>query len=142
MSEDRKNADYDSEPVRYCTRCYSLKIKYEEELDTEYCDNCGCLEITEAPIEIWEQKYEKRYGHKFAIKNEDPKKAFIFSLSIEELKSKVYHSDKWQQIIYTIYPGFPRGYSKADSIILFFHNILKDNKMDDLKILLFKLLKY
>lgn len=142
MPEDKIDTNYDSEPVRYCARCYSLKIKYEEEMDSEYCADCGCFEITEAPIEEWEKKYEKRYGHKFAVKTEDPKKTFIFSLSLEELKTKVYNSEKWKNIIYAIYPKFPRGYSRTDSIILFFHNIIKDNKLNDLKMLLFKLFKY
>ena len=134
--------DYDSEPVRYCAKCYSLKIKYEDSKDADYCADCGCFDITDAPIEVWEEKYEKRYGHKFAVKTEDPKKTFVFNLSIEDLKKRVYHSEKWKQIIYSLYPKFPGGYSKADSIILFFHQIVKDNKISDLKMLLLKLIKY
>ena len=56
MPETRELNDYDSEPVRYCSRCYSLKVKYDETLDSEYCGDCGCSDISEAPIEIWEEK--------------------------------------------------------------------------------------
>ena len=142
MPENREINDYDAEPVRYCARCYSLKVKYEESLDSEYCADCGCSDILEAPFEVWEQKYEKRYGHKFAVKTEDPKKSFIFNLTTEELKTKVYKSDKWRDIIKSLYPKVPGGLSKADSIILFFHTLLKDNKINDLKFLLLKLFKY
>lgn len=134
--------EYDLEPVQYCANCYSLKIKYEEAMDSEYCADCGCSDIVEAPFDVWEGLYEKRYGHKFAVKNDDPKKSFIFNLSLEELKTKVYKSTIWKDIIKTMYPRFPGGLSKADSIILFFHTIIKDNRLNDLKFLLLKRFKY
>ena len=134
--------DYDSEPVRFCARCYSLKVKYDEEMDSEYCADCGSSDILELPFEAWEQKYEKRYGHKFAVKTEDPHKTFIFNLSTEDLKKKVCNSDKWKEIIKSIYPSFPGGLTKAESIILFFHTLIKENKLNDLKFLLSKLFKY
>ena len=145
MPDAKEYNDYDSEPVRYCARCYSLKIKCDDTMDSEcceYCDDCGCSDVNEAPFEVWEQKYEKRYGHKFAVKNEDPKKSFIYNLTTEELKTKIYKSEKWKYIIRSLYPKFPEGLSKADSIILFFSTILKDNKLNDLKLLLLKLFKY
>ena len=134
--------DYDSEPVRYCARCYSLKVKYDEEMESEYCDECGSSDILELPFEAWEKKYEQRYGHKFAVKTEDPKKTFIFNLSVEDLKKKVCNSDKWKEIIKSMYPSFPGGLTKAEAIILFFHTIIKENKLTDLKFLLLKLFKY
>ena len=127
IPEFRGIGDYDSEPVRYCSKCYSLKVKYEEEIDSEYCADCGCSDILESSFAEWEQKYERRYGHKFAVKNEDPKKSFIFNLSLEKIKTKVYNSEKWKDIIKTLYPKFPGGLSKADSIILFFDTIIKHN---------------
>lgn len=142
MSEATELNNYDSEPVRYCANCYSLKVKYDESTNLEYCGDCGCLDIHEAPIEEWEKKYERRYGHKFTEKQEDPKKTFVFSLTTEELKTKIYNSEKWKSIIKSIYPRFPGGLSKADAIILFFHHIIQDNKLNDLKFLLFKLIKY
>lgn len=142
MDDQERLNDYDSEPVRYCAKCYSLKIKGDDSTDFEYCADCGCSDIREAPFEVWEEKYETKYGHKFAIKTEDPKKTFIFSLTTEQLKTKVYKSDKWKDIIRSLYPRFPGGLSKADSIILFFHTLIKDNKLNELKLLLLKLFKY
>jgi hypothetical protein len=138
MDEQEKLNDYDSEPVRYCARCYSLKIKYDETLDSEYCGDCGCSDTIEAPIEEWEKKYERRYGKKFAEKQEDPKKTFIFRMPLEKIKSKVYNSPKWREIIKAIYPRFPGGYGKADSILLFFDTLVKQNRLDELKLFLFK----
>ncbi len=37
MSEARGLNDYDSEPVTYCARCYSLKVKHEDA--GEFCEN-------------------------------------------------------------------------------------------------------
>ena len=141
MSEQEKINDYDSEPVKYCARCYSLKVKYEEALDSEYCAECGSTDILEAPIEEWEKKYERRNGHKFTVKEEDPKKTFIFKLSLEELKTKLYNSDKCKEIIHAIYPGFPGGLSKIESVLLFFDTLIRQNKLNELKLLLFKRFK-
>lgn len=142
MDNQERPNDYDAEPVKFCAKCYSLKVKYEEATDSDYCGDCGCTDILEAPFEVWEQKYEGRYKHKFAEKNEDPKKSFIFSLSIEKLKQKVYDSENWREIIKSIFPRFPGGYGKADSVILFFDTVVKQNKVEELKLLLFKLFKY
>ena len=126
----------------YCARCHSLKIKHEDALDTDYCAECGSTDILEDPIEVWEQKYERKYGKKFAVRTEDPKKSFIFNLPIEKLKQKVYDSPKWEVIIKSMFPRFPEGYGKADSVILFFNIIVKQNRLEELKLLLFKLFKY
>ena len=141
IPERREVGDYDAEPVRYCSRCYSLKVKYEEDIDSEYCADCGCSDILESSFEEWEQKYEKRYGHKFAVKTNDPQKSFLFNLPLEKIKTKIYNSEKWRDIIKSLYPRFPGGLSKADSIILFFDTIIKDNKINDLKYTLLKIFK-
>jgi hypothetical protein len=142
MSEIDKTQDYDSEPVRYCARCYSLKIKYEEVIDSECCADCGSSDILEAPIEEWEKKYERRYGHKFTVKESDPKKTFIFKLPLEKLKTKVYESPMWKDIIRSVYPSFPGGLGRADSIILFFDTLIKQGRLDELKMILYKRFKY
>ena len=142
MSEEEKNQDYDSEPVKYCARCFSLKIKYEESIDSEYCADCGSSDILEAPVEEWEKKYETRYKHKFAQKTEDPKNSFVFKMSLDKLKSRIYGSAKWKDIIKSMYPHFPEGYGKADSIILFFDTLIKQNRINELKLLLFKHFKF
>lgn len=134
--------DYDIEPVKYCARCYSLKIKYEESLDSEYCAECGSTDVLESPIEEWERKYERRYGHKFTVKEENPEKTFFFRLTTKELMHKVSDSPKWNEIIRGIYPHFPRGYSKTDSLILFFDTLIKQNRLGELRLFLFKHFKY
>lgn len=142
MPDEVTYNDYDSEPVRYCSRCYSLKVKYEEEMDSEYCADCGCSDISESSFDEWEKKYEKRYRKKFVQKTEDPKKTFIFNLSLEKLKTRVFQSPKWKDIIRSMYPSFPEGLSRTDSVILFFNTIIKDNKINELKLLLLKVFKY
>ena len=142
MSKTNDHTDYDSEPVTYCARCYSLKIKHEDILDLDCCADCGSTDILETSIDDWEKKYERRYKHKFVQKEEDPKKTYIFKLSIEQLKTMVYQNENWRDIIKAIYPHFPGGYSKADSIILFFDTLFKQNKLDELRLLLFKQFKY
>lgn len=137
-----KSDNYDAEPVVFCSRCYSLKVKYEESTGSEYCGTCGCTDIQEAPFPVWEKKYEDRYRHKFVEKNEDPKKSFVFNLSFKDLKRRVYESPQWKEIIKQMFPNFPEGYSKADSIILFFDTVVKKNKTEELRLLLFKLIKY
>ena len=78
MDNGRKNKDYDSEPVKFCSKCYSLKVTYEDALGLECCADCGSSEISEASLEEWEKKYVQRYGHKLVVKNEDPRKTYIF----------------------------------------------------------------
>lgn len=134
--------DYDSEPVKYCARCYSLKIKYEDALDSECCAECGSTDIQEAPIEEWEKKYERRYNRKFIQKTEDPKNTYFFKLTTKELMDKVSNSLKWREIIRGLYPHFPREYGKADSIVLFFDTLIKQNRLGELKLFLFKHFKY
>jgi len=137
MDNHKTHNDYDSEPVRYCAKCYSLKIKYEESIDSECCADCGSSDVLEAPIEEWEKKYERRYGHKFTEKNNDPKKSFIFKLPLNKLKTKVYESESCREIIKALYPRFPGGLSRADAVILFFDTLIKQNRLDELKLLLF-----
>ena len=139
MTTYEKVTDHEEEPVKYCPRCLSLKIKYEELRDLEYCGDCGCTDVLETSFDDWEGKYERRYGHKFVEKNNDPRKSYIFNLSIKELKQKMYESNNWKSVIKSMYPRFPEGYSKIDTILIFFDQIIKDNKLDDFKILLTKI---
>lgn len=139
MSEHDKSNDYNSEPVAYCAECYSLKIKYEEVIDSDCCMECGCTSIKEAPFETWEKMYEYRYGHKFAEKNNDASKSLVFNMSLSKLMMKVAECPRWDSIIRRIYSCFPRGLSKSDSIVMFFDKLVKDNKINVLKELLYKL---
>ena len=133
MPYPEKHINYDDEPIVFCSRCYSLKIKYEEAIDSDCCMDCGCSDILETSIDNWERLYEKRYGHKYVVKNNNPKDSMIFKLSLNELKEKVYKNPSWKEIIHCIYPHFPGGLGKADSIILFFDKLIKDNKIDALR---------
>lgn len=142
MSDKNNIEDYNTEPVTYCARCYSLKIKHEDVLDADYCGECGSTDTAEASIEEWEQLFERRYGHKYAEKSIDPKKSYIYNLPIDKLKKRVYDSPYWKDIIKSIFPRFPKGYSKVDSIILFFDSVFKHNRLEDLRLLLFNYYKY
>lgn len=140
MTEEPFNA-YDLEPVRFCARCYSLKIKYEEAIDADCCMDCGSSDTLTASIEEWENMYERRYGRKFVMKSNDPKRSPIFKLPISKLKDKVFESPSWRAIIKTLYPKFPKRLDKAESIILLFDKLVRDNRIDDLRLLLIKYLK-
>ena len=142
MDAQERHEGYDEEPVRYCSRCYSLKIKYNEALDFEYCDDCGCTDTQESSVEEWEQLYEHRYGHKFAVKTDDPEKTFIYQLTTAQLKTRVYEDPEWRTIIRTLYPNFPSGYGKADSVILFFDRLIRDRRLNELRLYLVNHLKF
>lgn len=139
MATYKKVMLYDSEPVKFCTKCLSLKVLYEDIRDIEYCGECGCTDVEEAPLDVWEQKYEKKYGHKFVEKGTNPRNSYIFNLTNNEIKQRLFASENWRKAIETIYPYFPRGYSKIDTILLFWDKILKDNKLDDFKLELTKI---
>ena len=129
---------YDDEPVLYCKRCYSLSIRHEDAIGMDCCTECGCSDIAEASFDEWENLYSNRYGHKFVEKNTDPKKSYIFNLPIRDLKSIMYKEDNWKNVIKSIYPGFPEGLGREDSIIMFFDKLAKDNNMDSLRMYLYK----
>lgn len=139
MPDQDRNIDYDSEPVVYCARCLSLKIKHEEALDIDCCGDCGSTDVIESSIEVWEKRYESKYGKKYAVKSEDPRNSPIFKLSIPKLMKKVSECSKWESIIKGVYNHFPKGVSKADSIVMFFDRLVRDNKLDDLRLLLYKM---
>lgn len=135
-SDRNKNSDYDSEPVRYCPKCYSLKIRFEEAIGTECCMDCGCSDIEETTISDWERLYEQRYGHKFVQKDSNPRNHPIFRTTVRELKNLVYENPSYWKIIKRMYPKFPGGLGRADSVIMFFDKLSKDNRIDELRMLL------
>ena len=141
MSESTYS-NYDAEPVEYCSRCYSLKIKYEESIDSPCCMDCGCSDVETTSIENWEKLYEGRYGKKYVVKQQDPSKTYIYNLPINQLKNLIFNSKDWRKILRYLYPHFPKGYSKIDSILLFFDKLVKDNRLNDLRLLLYHKLKH
>lgn len=57
---------YNMEPVFYCRKCLSLKIRDVKHVeDSEYCDECGSTDIGTASIEEWEALYKAKYGHRY-----------------------------------------------------------------------------
>lgn len=133
MSKQDKIKDYDSEPVLYCANCYSLKILHEDSIDMDYCGECGCSNFKEASAEEWSELFERRYGHKFIEDSKNVKRSPIFLMSIDKLKSKVYKDSSWKELCTSLYPTFPGGLSRADSVILLFAKLSQDNRLDDLR---------
>lgn len=128
--------DYDEEPVVFCKRCYSLNIIHEATIDSDCCRECGCSDIDSASIQEWESLYKNRYGHSFITDKGNIRKSPIFQASLSKLKSIVYNSPCWGKICKTLYPKFPGGLSKADSIVLLFAKLQDDNRLDELRIYL------
>ena len=139
MSELFKLDDYDSEPVVYCSKCLSLNIKHEDIIDSDCCMDCGCTDMEVATIDVWEKKWEKKHGHKLTEKNNDPRNSPVFKMSLSKLMHKVADSPKCEAIINAIYKHFPHGLSKAESVVVFFDLLVKDNKLDSLRNLLYKM---
>lgn len=134
---DKMN-DYNSDPVYYCKTCLSLSIKHDEFMDADYCKDCGSTNIAgPVDIEVWERLYEKKYGKKFAEDNGDIRKSPIFRLPLGKLMNKVADSPQCDYIIRQIYSHFPKGFSRADSVVMFFDRLVKDNMVDRLRTLLY-----
>lgn len=134
MSKRTKKENYDSEPVTFCSRCYSLNIRHDDSLDFDCCGECGCTDFKTSSVEEWERLYENRFGHKFIEAKGNIRKSPIFLMPMDKLKSKVYNDPSWREICSTLYPSFPEGLSRADSVILLFAKLVQENRMDDLKI--------
>ena len=61
--------EYNQEPVFYCRKCLSLKIRDVEHIDnSEYCDDCSSTDIAQASVNEWEAMYVARYGHRLTDK--------------------------------------------------------------------------
>lgn len=129
--------DYNDDPVLYCSRCYSLKIKHEDVTDTDCCMNCGCTEVKETDIDIWESLYAKRFGHRYTQKGNNPRDSVYFKLTLSDLKTKLYKSNSLKKIATRLYPSFPKGLNKFDTVVFLFDKLMKDNRVDDLRYLLY-----
>ena len=57
--------EYNNIPVEFCSKatCCSLNIK-EDEDGSVYCDDCGGLKVSKAPIEVWEEYWMMAHGEK------------------------------------------------------------------------------
>ena len=48
---------YDEDPVYYCKRCLSLKVKEMPFISSQdYCEDCGAVDIGTTTIEEWKEK--------------------------------------------------------------------------------------
>lgn len=67
----KKEKSYNDEPVWYCKRCLSLKIKQMPHVKgQDYCAECGATNLESADIEEWKKLYKKKYRHDFVQKRE------------------------------------------------------------------------
>lgn len=138
MSDE--NINYDEEPVVYCTKCYSLKIKYEETIDSDCCMDCGSTETAETSIHQWEELYKQRYGHKY-IEKGNPRNSLYFTMPLKKLRDLVYHCKLLPFIIKRFYPEMPKGLTKTEAINVLFNKLNKENQLDDLRYLLYNYYK-
>lgn len=128
-----QNTDYNDEPVTYCSKCYSLNIRYEDSIGMDCCGECGCTDFLTSNYEEWEKKFKERYGHKYLEEKGDLKKSPIFQMTNKQLKQRLYSDPSWKAICKKLYPAFPIWLDKADSIILLFTKLYQDNRIEDLK---------
>lgn len=60
------NSVYNEEPVYYCNKCLSLRIRDIRGVpDTDYCDSCGGTNIQQTSIEEWETMFKNKYGFEY-----------------------------------------------------------------------------
>lgn len=133
MSKQDKLKEYDSEPVMFCSKCYSLNIVHEDVIDSDCCGECGCSDLKTASIDEWEKLYKQRYGHKFVEAGHDIRKSPVFTMSLARLKAMVYQDSQWKELCKTLYPAFPEGISRADSVVLLFAKLIQENRLNDLR---------
>lgn len=137
-TQNHQKEDYNSLPVRYCSKCYSLRIGYIQGADnSDYCESCGCSDIAETSIEEWEKLYEERYGHPYIQKDNTYKNSKASKVSIFELKRMLYHSPYFRAIVFDMYPSLPSRMDKPDLMMMFFDKVSKDNRIEELRYLLY-----
>lgn len=133
-TNQRRSEEYNSEPVAYCPKCYSLQIGYIDGVEnSDYCMNCGCSETAVTSIGEWEELYRKRYGHSFVERKHNPELQRLNRMDMSELKQELFDNARCMSIIREMYPGFPKYLSRTDSVIMFFDKICKDRRIDELK---------
>ena len=64
MDNLKEEVNYNDEPVFYCERCMSLRVRFVQSLsNSEYCDVCGSTDIEQTNIEDWRQQFKDKYGY-------------------------------------------------------------------------------
>lgn len=133
MAKQEGINEMELDTVDFCSKCYSLKIKYEDSIGMDCCEDCGCTDFKTASFDEWEKLYKERYGHKYVEEVGDIRKSPIFQMSNDKLKIKVSNDPSWREICRAMYPTFPNWLSKTDSIILLFAKLYQENRLDDLR---------
>lgn len=134
MENTQQVNEYDLEPVSYCPKCYSLKIGYIPGIeDSDYCMECGCLDVVTGNIFDWERLYENRYGHKYVKKTKRTEGHPVWNLSPNDLRKMLVESRYSRDIIKEIYPDWNIKGSIVDTVYLFIDEILKDGYLPRLK---------
>lgn len=128
-----KAEKYDDEPVVFCARCYSLKVIHDDFTDSDYCMDCGSTETAETDIHTWERLYSNRYGHSFVDRKGTVHGSIYFNMDIPSLKARLYKSRYLDNIIRMMYPGFPKGLTKTDKVLMLFDKLAKDGRMDEMR---------
>lgn len=127
-------SSYDLEPVRYCSKCYSLRVGYIDGIDnSDYCLDCGCTDILEDSIEAWERIYKNRYGHKFIERRVDPLRIKIYRMPWNKLRQIFYTKPYSKEIIRAMCPRLLKYKSKEDMMLSFINSIEKDGRIEEFK---------
>lgn len=58
--------EYNDQPIYVCKNCGDLEIIVDNVAD--YCNKCGHTIIVKTSIQVWEEWYKDRHGHKFISK--------------------------------------------------------------------------
>lgn len=134
MNNTQNLNEYDLEPVSYCPKCYSLKIGYIPDVeDSDYCMDCGCVDVVKGSIFEWEKLYESRYGHKYVNTNKTLEGHPLWNLPLKDLRSKVLESKYCMDIIRDVYPRWKHYGSLTDVVFLFFDRVVNDRLLPKLK---------
>lgn len=138
MTEQSKSKRYDDEePWTFCPKCYSIKFRFEDSLGTDCCEECGCTDLRTSTFEEWDKLYRNRYGRPYLEDTGLVKKSPVFLLSVKELKTKLFKHPRCREICKELYPSFPGGLSREDSVLLLFSKLCNDNRLDALRMNLY-----
>jgi hypothetical protein len=132
------NEEYNSDPVYFCENCYSLYIKHDDFLDADYCAKCGCSNIVCTDIKDWEKLYENRYKRKLVTRAGDPNVIKVYGMTWKEIKQFICDSPKWESIVCRMYPHLRNRYGRADTLMMFFDLVTRQNRINELKDVLVK----
>mgnify|MGYP004589275715 CR=1 FL=1 len=61
MAKQESINEMELDTVDFCSKCYSLKIKYEDSIGMDCCEDCGCTDFKTASFDEWEKLYKEGY---------------------------------------------------------------------------------